>query len=162
MAKRTRQKTSPRTMQRVARVRHALQLRAAGKSFAEIAQICGYHSLQAAWAAVAAALQQQVRAPAEDLRTLELARLDALQAAVWEQALRGEVAAIDCVLRIMGKRIGLLGLSAPAAVATSETRQQAARDRFDAVTRLHQQLAAIRQRHAQAGTVGPACAGPRE
>lgn len=47
---------------------------------------------------------------AEQLRTMELARLDELQNAIWERATEGELRAIDAVLRIMERRAKLVGL----------------------------------------------------
>ncbi|HEY3230446.1 MAG TPA: helix-turn-helix domain-containing protein [Roseiflexaceae bacterium] len=49
---------------------------------------------------------------AEELRTLEAARLDDLQAALWPQARSGSVKAIGMVLRIMERRARLFGLDA--------------------------------------------------
>lgn len=46
----------------------------------------------------------------DQLRTLEVARLDALQAAVWEQAMTGDPKAANTVLRIIDRRIKILGL----------------------------------------------------
>ena len=51
--------------------------------------------------------------PTDALRTLELERLDALQLAIWDQAIQGHVANIDRVLSIMKRRSALLGLDAP-------------------------------------------------
>jgi len=46
----------------------------------------------------------------DDHRTTEVARLDALQAALWDDALAGDVAAVDAVLRIVVTRCRVLGL----------------------------------------------------
>lgn len=51
---------------------------------------------------------------AEDLRTIELLRLDELQSAVWEKAVDGDDKALGRVLAIMERRTKLLGLDAPA------------------------------------------------
>jgi hypothetical protein len=53
------------------------------------------------------------------LIVLELMRLERLHAAVWPQAIRGDVNAVDRVLRIMERRARLLGLDAPKRVAMS-------------------------------------------
>jgi hypothetical protein len=50
---------------------------------------------------------------ANEIRTLELDRLDALQCSIWAQAEKGRVQAIDRVLKIMERRASLLGLDAP-------------------------------------------------
>jgi hypothetical protein len=44
------------------------------------------------------------------MHRLEIARLDALQAAVWDNALAGDTAAVTGVLRIIEQRSKLLGL----------------------------------------------------
>jgi len=59
-----------------------------------------------------AAHLELTRASAEELRGLELARLDALQAAWWSRALDGDVGAGRLVLRAMEQRSRLLGLEA--------------------------------------------------
>jgi hypothetical protein len=51
------------------------------------------------------------------VRQLELERLDLLQATIWGDAVGGDVAAVDAVLRIMAKRAVLLGLYAPLRIA---------------------------------------------
>jgi len=51
---------------------------------------------------------------AEDLRALELLRLDELQNAIWERAIDGDDKAMGRVLAIMDRRAKLLGLDAPA------------------------------------------------
>ncbi len=59
------------------------------------------------------AVNERNAAAAERLRTLELLRLDALQDAVWEQALEGEATFLSRVLTIMERRAKLLGLDVP-------------------------------------------------
>jgi DNA-binding CsgD family transcriptional regulator len=50
---------------------------------------------------------------AENLRTLEMLRLDELQNALWEKAIDGDDKALGRVLAIMERRAKLLGLDAP-------------------------------------------------
>ena len=57
--------------------------------------------------------QLQDRRGGEEYRELELARLDALQAAHWPQAVAGSVRSADLVLRVIDRRIKLLGLDQP-------------------------------------------------
>jgi len=92
--------------------RDALRLRSEGLSYREIAERLGvdtstaYRRVQRALSAV----------PAEDVEThraLELDRLDALQRAVWDKAIDGNLNALDRVLAIMSRRSKLLGLDAP-------------------------------------------------
>jgi hypothetical protein len=46
----------------------------------------------------------------EEVLNLELARLDALQDAVWDQAMTGDTKAVDSALKVINMRAKLLGL----------------------------------------------------
>jgi hypothetical protein len=50
---------------------------------------------------------------AEDVRAIELERLDAILASIWARVKRGDLAAIDRVLKVMRRRADLMGLDAP-------------------------------------------------
>lgn len=93
--------------------RQALELRKAGVGYVAIAQKLGYSGPSGAHKAVTTALRKTIQEPADDLRTLELERLDRMQAALWEQVQKGHQGAIDRVLKIMQRRADLLGLDAP-------------------------------------------------
>lgn len=94
---------------------NALNLRKSGASFRQIGDQLGvdaataYRDVQRALADLA----KEQRESAEQLRQLELERLDALQIALWVQARQGNQGAVDRVLRIMERRARLLGLDAP-------------------------------------------------
>lgn len=118
------------------RQRAALELRTAGKNFDAIAAELGYSSRSAAHKAVVSALRDVIAEPAEDVRQLELARLDGL----YERALtiaddravieigsvnadrpavlalatdaRARVAALQAAVKVMERRAKLLGLDA--------------------------------------------------
>jgi hypothetical protein len=92
----------------------ALELRKAGVTYETIAGQLGYANASGARKAVASALKATLREPAEELRTLELARLDAMALALWCRVQDGDEKAIDRVLRIMERRARLLGLDAAA------------------------------------------------
>ena len=62
------------------------------------------------------AIRQITRENAEAYVALECERLDALTKAVWQPAMRGDLNAVDRVLRIMERRAKLLGLDADAKV----------------------------------------------
>ena len=91
----------------------ALELRKAGATYQQIADELGYAGPRGAHKAVASALKATLKEPAEEVRTLELARLDAALLAIWRRVTRGEEKAIDRLLAIMKKRMELLGLAAP-------------------------------------------------
>ena len=73
----------------------------------------GLAGRSSAWKIVQRGLQRAPAESAEDLRTLEAARLDALQSAVWQLAIDGDIKATTAVLRIMERRARLLGLDVP-------------------------------------------------
>jgi len=103
----------------------ALALRKAGSGYAAIARQLGYAGPSGAYKAIVTALRALTREPAEELRTLELARLDDLLAGLWADARKGHVLKIDRVLKIMARRAALLGLDAPRRVAVTDYRQEA-------------------------------------
>jgi len=64
----------------------ALALRKAGIGYAAIARQLGYAGPSGAYKAIVTALRALTREPAEELRALELARLDELLAGLWADA----------------------------------------------------------------------------
>ncbi|RTE47902.1 hypothetical protein [Actinobaculum sp. 352] len=90
--------------------RRALELRRAGWNYRDIAQEIGYKSVASAHKAVRTELANIPKEEADALRTLELDRLDDLQAATYDLASRGDPAAVNTALRIMDHRARLLGL----------------------------------------------------
>ena len=95
------------------RERIALDMRRSGASYQAIADRLGYQGPSGAWKACSRALAASVREVADELRNLELARLDRMHAAVWPKAIAGNCRAVDRVLAIMARRAKLLGLDAP-------------------------------------------------
>jgi hypothetical protein len=109
-------KTSPRRLSAHDRQLRALTLRKGGASYDEIAAELGYSNRGGAYKAVSSALRETLREPADDVRALELDRLDHMMSAVWPAALCGDIAAQQQVLRLMERRAKYLGLDAPARV----------------------------------------------
>ena len=101
------------------RQRQALELHKSGVGYQGIADRLGYAGPSGAYNAVEAALHKTLQEPADELRGLELERLDHLQVAIWDKATSGNLRAVDRVLRIMKRRSQLLGLDAPRRVAVS-------------------------------------------
>ena len=93
-----------------ARRLRCVELAGAGKTYAQIAEEVGFANKSSARKAVVAALAARQVDAVDDLRHLEVARLDALQAASWDDALTGDVRAVDRILRIITLRAKLLGL----------------------------------------------------
>lgn len=88
----------------------ALELRRAGIPVAKIRDQLEFPSLAATEAAIAKA--RAATAPLtdpNDVRLLELDRLDRLHAGVWAKAVKGDVAAIDRVIRLSELRMKLAG-----------------------------------------------------
>lgn len=102
--------TSPRRIDSAHRDAAALDMRRAGHSYAHIAAELGYADRGHAHRQVSKALDAVRSEPAEALRDMELARLDEMHAAVWDQARDGDLHALDRILRIMERRARLLGL----------------------------------------------------
>jgi hypothetical protein len=94
----------------------AIALRLAGMDFDTIAERLDYSSRGAAskdiWRAVDANRIEEAQA-VENLREVEGARLDRLQAAVWAKAIKGDLKAVETVLKVIAQRARLFGLDAP-------------------------------------------------
>ncbi len=87
-----------------------VELAAQGMSYDEIAQVVGYSGRGSAYKAVSAALRAQQAEAVDELRALEVERLDALQRSCWDAALEGDIASVDRVLKVIAARVRLLGL----------------------------------------------------
>ena len=107
-------KTSIRRLAAIAKQQQALELRKAGVSYVAIADTLGYSGPSGAFNAIQSALKRTLQEPADDLRTIEVARLDAMLLAIWPGVKQGNYGAIDRAIRIMERRARLLGLDAPA------------------------------------------------
>jgi|SRR5579859_2859004 len=100
---------APRRIAIVERRRKALDLRKAGASFPDISRQLGC-SVSTAYRMVEWSLQKTLQEPADEVRKLELERLDRLLLALWPDAVNGDKDAIDRVLKIQARRAALLGL----------------------------------------------------
>jgi DNA-binding transcriptional MerR regulator len=99
----------------------ALTLRKAGVSVQTIAETLGWNSHQAASKAISAALKRTLQEPADELRTLELARLDDMLKSIASNVQAGNLTAIDRALKIQDRRAKLMGLDMPAKVDLSNS-----------------------------------------
>ena len=110
-------KTAPGKLRAQQKAQRALDLRLAGKSFDAIAKALGYASRSGAFMAVDELIKARVADAtegADELRRLELERLDVMAAGLWPSASKGNPAAVDRMLKIQERRAKLLGLDAPA------------------------------------------------
>lgn len=111
-----RRATQPATVAAATWRERAVELRTQGWTYARIAKECGV-SIQSAYQAVVRYLEETravSREHAEEIRRLELDRLDRMLSAFGPRAEDGDAAAADRVLRIQERRAKLLGLDAPA------------------------------------------------
>jgi len=104
-------RSTPKAVKLVELERKALELRKAGLTYEHIAKELEM-SKTGVWKAVQRGLAKYTIEPAQDLIKLETSRLDAMQAAMWRHARRGNLKAVDRTLRVMERRSRLLGLDA--------------------------------------------------
>jgi hypothetical protein len=81
-----------------------------GHTYQAIADELGYASRGTVHRIVKTALADHEMDSVDELRQLELERLDALQYAYWAEALAGDHAAAHVVLKVMDRRLKLLAL----------------------------------------------------
>jgi hypothetical protein len=77
-----------------------------------VASELGCTSRGTAYNIVAKALRDQTAETVTDLRELENARLDALQLALWDAAMTGDIKAVVAIVKIVKARVHLNGLEA--------------------------------------------------
>jgi hypothetical protein len=93
-----------------ARHARAIQLATEGHSYQAIADKLGYAHRGTVYNIVHDALARDRKEAVENHQQLELARLDALQAALWDKAMAGDVEAAREVRAVIMARCRLLGL----------------------------------------------------
>jgi len=94
------------------RRRRALEMRRDGKSLQSIADTLQM-TVSSVWETIQVGLRETVRPASEELRELELQRLDRLTERNKAGVEKGKVPAILAAVRIVEARAKLLGLSAP-------------------------------------------------
>lgn len=88
----------------------AVELRKTGMTYEQIAAEMGLKSGSAVYQMVSRALKLMPAESIDQVRLLELRRLDALLRAVWNKAVNDEEGAINRALRILERRARVLGL----------------------------------------------------
>lgn len=115
--------SSPRQRMNAAeRRRKALALQLAGADLRAIAEQVGYATPSAAKTAIDRAIEESTareKQSVDEMRQLEVLRLNRLQAAYWTPALKGDKKAADIVLKCAAARDRLQGLAAPTKVEHS-------------------------------------------
>lgn len=108
-------KTSTATARKLKHQELAIGLRRQGMSYSAIGRKLGL-SKSRAHALVQLGLEdarEQIAAHADELRSEEIARLDGMLEKVYAKAARGDLQAVDRVLKISEARRRMLGLDAP-------------------------------------------------
>jgi hypothetical protein len=101
----------------------AVKLALAGYCYEDIAEDVGYANRGTAWRAVNESLNGQLVENVQTYRRIELARLEALQAAHWDAAVSGDdLKAAELVLKVSAQRTKLLGLDRQPMEAEEGTR----------------------------------------
>ncbi len=111
----TESKASPRRMRARDREVQALNLRKSGATYEQIGKALEI-TTQGAYKAIIRSLRklnEKNSEGADELRRLEVERLDRMLAAIWSQVISGNQGAIDRALRIGERRAKLIGLDAP-------------------------------------------------
>lgn len=99
---------------------HAVELLAQGYNYDEIARAVGFTNRGSAHRAVTKALIARQIEAIDELRALELDRLDALHAAHWRAALDGDLESGHILLKISAERRRWYGLEKPQTVRGSQ------------------------------------------
>lgn len=110
-----------RSIDRNRKLRDALELRKAGVPYATIAERLGWNSPQAAHKAVQKAMKQMVQDSVEEVKQIELERLNHLFMLAWAKAQNGDLRAIETAVRINERISAMRGLDAPKQVENHHT-----------------------------------------
>lgn len=106
--------TAPRRREAKLKQLRALELWTQGiTDYDELAQAVGYANKSSAHRAVTSALDEWKAQSVSDLRNVDNARLDALLAAFWDDAMSGDTKAGSMCLRIIERRAKLNGEDRP-------------------------------------------------
>jgi len=90
--------------------RMALELRKAGVTSEEIAKRVGYPSAAMVNHAVKRALALTLTEPSQEVRALELVRLDKLLFFLWDKCTKGDIGAIGQATKVIAQRCSILGI----------------------------------------------------
>lgn len=103
-------KTKPETLEKEAEV---LRLRRLGFTFDQIGKQLNYSNASGAYKAYIKACHRIIYEEVEQVRNLEIDRLDMAQTAIMNKVKNGEIPAVMALIRLMERRSRLLGLDMP-------------------------------------------------
>jgi hypothetical protein len=106
-------KTGDRALEAKMRQARALDMRVAGFQYPDIAEELGYRNKGSAYKAVMAGLKAMMQEPANELRRMEIARLDEAIRVLYPPVLRGSLSHVDRLLKVMERKARMLGLDMP-------------------------------------------------
>jgi hypothetical protein len=111
------ERVTPAKIVAAERQQKALEMKRTGATYQQIAYALGYRNRSSAADAVTRAMRDTVsKETANELRLLELARLDSMWMVLWPLTLKADLKAIDRCLRIMERRAAICGPNAPTKV----------------------------------------------
>ena len=118
--------------------REIIELRTEGYVWRQIAERVGM-STAGVYKAYNRAMIRTLKPAADEMRELELDRLDTLQQTYWQPAVNGNIRAADFILRVIDKRAKILGLDAPTKIQAEVVTYDGGTDldsEVDAIARL--------------------------
>ena len=116
-------KTQPRNVKAAEKAHKAFEMRKAGATYKQIGAALGF-SPQYAYECITKNLgkmRKDMEQTIEDVREMELERLDGLLLGQWPRAKGGDSQAANTVVRIMERRSKVMGLDAPAKIDATQT-----------------------------------------
>ena len=128
--------TKANKVETLKRETQVLELRAQGWTWQRIADATGYANASAAYNAFDNAIKRTMQPASDEVRTLELERLDRFLSYLWTAIEQGDPAAIDRGLKIMDRRAKYLGLDAP-------TKSQVEVTTFEGGTEIDREIARL-------------------
>lgn len=137
----------------------AMDYRLQGHTFAEIGEFMKLKTTRA-YELVSMGLRDTIAEPSEDVRAMELRRLDKLQSAYFANAVTGDIKSADLALKIMAHRANLMGLGAPKKL--EHTGKDGKPIEHEAKIDADAARSALAEAFAKAGITGAAPASPEQ
>lgn len=113
MTQGARNQTSTKRLEQRERARKALELRKNGVSYDDICTSLGFKSRAAAFKAVMSCLNRLEKEPAEEVRKLEVSRIERLWMTYYPKAVKGDIKAAELCIKLASRRADLEGLDQP-------------------------------------------------